>query len=121
MSEDDVDRELAAIERAARASSPDPDADYPLVSSGEHLRKRAARRAENKRQLTVRFDQDLIDSYREMAGEGSYQRLMNRALREWITRSELEATLRRVIREELDNAREDGEPAAAPEPESGAA
>ena len=59
-----------------------------------------------KKRITIRIDEDVLDWFRqqvEEAGGGSYQALMNQALREYIeTSSEpLEQTLRRVLREEL--------------------
>jgi uncharacterized protein (DUF4415 family) len=58
-----------------------------------------------KTRLTIRLDEDVIAWFRdqvEKAGGGNYQSLINQALREHVPRSRepLEATLRRVIREE---------------------
>ena len=62
--------------------------------------------AKGKTRVTIRLDEDVVEWFREQvdaAGGGSYQSLMNQALREFIKRSKepLESTLRRVIREEL--------------------
>ena len=60
-----------------------------------------------KTRITIRFDDDVLAWFREqveLAGGGSYQQLMNRALREYIDSASeptLEATLRRVVREEM--------------------
>jgi hypothetical protein len=59
-----------------------------------------------KTRITIRIDDDVIAWFREQvhqAGGGSYQALMNNALREhMVSRQEpLEETLRRVLREEL--------------------
>ncbi len=59
-----------------------------------------------KTRITIRIDDDLIEWFREQvnaAGGGSYQALINQALREYVSsKSEpLEDTLRRVLREEL--------------------
>lgn len=59
-----------------------------------------------KTRITIRLDDDVIAWFREQveaAGGGSYQTLINQALREHIWRAQepLEDTLRRVIREEL--------------------
>lgn len=59
-----------------------------------------------KTRITIRIDDDVLDWFRAQvhaAGGGSYQALINLALREYIKRRKepLEATLRRVIREEL--------------------
>src|SRR5437773_7524128 len=59
-----------------------------------------------KTRITIRIDDDVLAWFREQvnaAGGGNYQKLINLALREHISRSRepLEATLRRVLREEL--------------------
>ncbi|MBK7929617.1 MAG: BrnA antitoxin family protein [Bryobacterales bacterium] len=63
-----------------------------------------------KTRVTIRLDEDVLAWFRkrvEDAGGGSYQTLINDALRAAIEqkREPLEATLRRVIREELRKAR----------------
>ncbi len=60
----------------------------------------------NKVRITIRLDRDIIDHFKQQvldAGGGSYQNLMNEALRQHITleNGALEDMLRRVIREEL--------------------
>jgi uncharacterized protein (DUF4415 family) len=60
----------------------------------------------NKVRITIRLDADIIEHFKEIvfsAGGGSYQALINDALRQSIdTQSRpLEDTLRKVIREEL--------------------
>lgn len=59
-----------------------------------------------KTRITIRVDDDILDWFRaeaDAAGGGNYQSLINAALREHIQqhREPLEATLRRVLREEL--------------------
>lgn len=59
-----------------------------------------------KTRITIRLDDDVLDWFREQvhaAGGGSYQTLINAALRRHIEREResLEETLRRVIREEI--------------------
>ncbi len=63
-----------------------------------------------KTRITIRIDNDILDWFRsqvEAAGGGSYQSLINGALRQHIAsqREPLETTLRRVIREELGEYR----------------
>jgi uncharacterized protein (DUF4415 family) len=65
----------------------------------------------NKTRITIRLDDDVLDWFREQvdrAGGGNYQTLINDALRQHIRRAQepLEATLRRVIREEISHGRE---------------
>jgi uncharacterized protein (DUF4415 family) len=62
-----------------------------------------------KTRITIRLDDDLLQWFRKQvhaAGGGSYQTLINAALREYVEtkREPLEATLRRVLREELPKA-----------------
>jgi uncharacterized protein (DUF4415 family) len=62
-----------------------------------------------KTRITIRLDDDLLNWFRqqvERAGGGNYQSLINDALRQHVRRAHepLEATLRRVIREELIHA-----------------
>lgn len=58
-----------------------------------------------KERITIRLDPDIIQWFRDrVRGGGNYQILINEALREHIERqggSDLESTLRRVLREEL--------------------
>ncbi len=63
----------------------------------------------NKTRITIRIDTDILNWFRETVnarGGGSYQALINQALREYIENQEndWEAALRRVIREELQLA-----------------
>jgi uncharacterized protein (DUF4415 family) len=62
-----------------------------------------------KTRITIRLDDDILDWFRRQvnqAGGGNYQSLINDALRQHLRRARepLEATLRRVIREELSHA-----------------
>lgn len=62
-----------------------------------------------KTRITIRLDDDVIAWFKRQvnqAGGGSYQTLINAALRQHIAREgePLEQTLRRVIREELKAA-----------------
>jgi len=62
-----------------------------------------------KTRITIRLDEDVLRWFKDQvheAGGGSYQALINTALREHIAnrRQPLEETLRRVLREELKRA-----------------
>ncbi len=62
-----------------------------------------------KTRITIRLDGDVLAWFKrqvDRSGGGSYQTLINAALREHIKRTHepLEATLRRVLREELRSA-----------------
>ena len=70
----------------------------------------AAADVNGKTRITIRIDSDVLEWFRhevDLAGAGSYQTLINRALREYIHSPEQfnESMLRRVIREELSAAR----------------
>jgi uncharacterized protein (DUF4415 family) len=68
---------------------------------------RAQRRRAAKTRITIRIDEDTVQQFRELAADegGSYQTLINVALREWLTaqdvtallRSELPAMLREAV------------------------
>jgi uncharacterized protein (DUF4415 family) len=62
--------------------------------------------AGGKTRITIRLDDDILAWFKQQvnqAGGGNYQTLINAALQDYIqgTREPLEATLRRVIREEM--------------------
>ena len=62
-----------------------------------------------KERITIRLDREVLAWFRaqvEQAGAGNYQTLINRALREHVTRQHepLERVLRRIVREELHAA-----------------
>jgi hypothetical protein len=63
-----------------------------------------------KTRITIRIDGDVIDWFKKQAhdaGGGSYQTMLNEALRKHIRQEDepLEPVLRRVIREELGKVR----------------
>ena len=63
-----------------------------------------------KTRITIRLDEDVIDWFRqqtETQGGGNYQTMINQVLRDYVLsqREPLEETLRRIIREELQNYR----------------
>jgi uncharacterized protein (DUF4415 family) len=69
----------------------------------------AVRVAKGKTRITIRIDDDVLEWFKrqvDKAGGGNYQSLINTALRDHIQHSAepLEATLRRVLREELRSA-----------------
>ena len=62
-----------------------------------------------KTRITIRLDDDVLAWFRDQvhrAGGGSYQALINQALRDYMasSREPLEEKLRRVVREELQRA-----------------
>ena|ERR1700690_1657531 len=66
------------------------------------LRKRmAGRLTQPKKRVTLYLDAALGDRFKGMAGERGYQTLINETLKTSLQQSDIEATIRRVIREEL--------------------
>jgi uncharacterized protein (DUF4415 family) len=66
--------------------------------------KRGAVIKTNKEKITIRLDPDVVQWFRDQVkGGGNYQSLINEALKAHIKQQgeSLEATLRRVIREEI--------------------
>ena len=63
-------------------------------------------RASGKTRITIRLDDDVLGWFRGQvrSSGGSYQTAINLALRDYIAREPLEATMRRVLREELARA-----------------
>jgi Arc/MetJ family transcription regulator len=59
-----------------------------------------------KTRITIRIDDDVLAWFRRQVRptKGSYQAAIDLALRDYISREPLEATLRRVVREELARA-----------------
>ncbi len=60
-----------------------------------------------KTRITIRLDNEILDHFRKRVhqmGGGNYQTLINEALREHIRRGEIEAAVRRAVREELRGA-----------------
>ncbi|MGA2533872.1 MAG: BrnA antitoxin family protein [Candidatus Aminicenantales bacterium] len=72
-----------------------------------------------KVRITIRLDSEIIDWFRSRVvakGGGSYQSMINNALRDVVNQGgeSLEAVLRRVIREELRNSGGEAEPPVIP-------
>ncbi len=68
-----------------------------------------------KTRITIRVDDDLLDWFRRRvddAGGGSYQTLINEALRKFVATQDqpLEQLFRRVLREELHRASSSAKP-----------
>lgn len=67
----------------------------------ETSRERVAKLAATKEQVSMRLDRDLLDAYRELAQGGSYQQLIQHALRQWLEAQNLTAMVREELRNEL--------------------
>ena len=56
-----------------------------------------------KMRVNMYLDKDIVAFFKEKAGGRGYQTLINESLRKAMDNEELEATLRRVIREEMNH------------------
>ena len=54
-----------------------------------------------KKRVTLYLDATVIEHYKRLAGDRGYQTLINEALKLSLRQTDLESTLRKVIREEL--------------------
>ena len=81
----------------------DPPITQADIDSGRLiLRKRVAGRVvQPKKRVTLYLDAGIVEHFKELAGERGYQTLINETLKTTMSQKELEATLRKVIREEL--------------------
>ena len=59
-----------------------------------------------KTRITILLDRDILAAFRARASDTGrgYQTAINQALRDYLANDELEATLRRVVREEIRKA-----------------
>lgn len=70
------------------------------------LRKRISDQVvQPKKRVTLYLDASVVEHFKEMAGERGYQTLINEALKATLKQADLEATLRKVICEELKAGR----------------
>ena len=83
------------------------DEDTPItqadVDAGKIvLRKRVEGRVvQPKKRVTLYLDATLVERFKQMAGERGYQTLINEALKNSLQQSDIETTIRKVVREEL--------------------
>lgn len=83
------------------------DEDTPInqadIDSGKLvLRQRFEGRViQPKKRVTLYLDAALVERFKVMAGERGYQTLINETLKSSLQQSDIETTLRKVIREEL--------------------
>jgi len=66
------------------------------------LTKRAdGRVVQPKKRVTLYLDAPLVERFKSMAGERGYQTLINETLKNSLHQSDMETTIRKVIRQEL--------------------
>lgn len=74
-----------------------------LVNSKE-AREARRKAAAQKHRITMRVDEDVLDAFKALAGdEGSYQTLINIALRQWLDAQ----GVRELLKEELPHLLQD--------------
>jgi len=88
---------------------PMPERDFSRAKRAAQVPALARIQAENagKERITIRLDADILAWFRaQVSGGGNYQSLINSALRTHVNEQDgaLERTLRRVLREELQQA-----------------
>jgi uncharacterized protein (DUF4415 family) len=80
--------------------------EYPEITQADMERARFRVNLQDaplKQRVNIMLDTGVISFFKSKAGKRGYQTLINEALKQAIGREELEATLRRVVREELTN------------------
>jgi uncharacterized protein (DUF4415 family) len=105
MCKNDLEQTDNVVEKEIDYSDIPPLTDAQLATM-KPLREVLPRAVPNKVRITIRLDADTVQWFKEQvqqAGGGSYQNLINNALRYYIERQRepLEDVLRQVIREEL--------------------
>lgn len=79
-----------------------PITQHDIDAGSLVLRKRVEGRVvQPKKRVTLYLDATLVERFKDMAGERGYQTLINETLKTAVQQSDLETTLRKVIREEL--------------------
>jgi len=60
--------------------------------------------APRKQRVNIMLDTGIIAAFKAKAGDRGYQTLINEALKQYLSQSVLEETLRQIVREELSHA-----------------
>ena len=83
------------------------DADTPItqadIDAGKLalVKREAGRVVQPKKRVTLYLDASVIERFKQQAGERGYQTLINETLKSSFQHTDIEETLRKVIREEL--------------------
>ena len=83
------------------------DSDAPITQSDIDagtlvlVKRIGARVVQPKKRVTLYLDASVVDRFKEQAGERGYQTLINETLKSSFEHADIEATLRKLIREEL--------------------
>lgn len=90
-----------------KSTTPTFDDDTPITQADIDadklvLRKRVAGRVvQPKKRVTLHLDTALVEHFKQLAGERSYQTLINETLKSSVQHADIAETLRQVIREEM--------------------
>lgn len=97
----------AAVDAAPLADAPDGDSPELTLAAAAELRPLGEvmpELATTKTRVSIMLDASVIEFFRAKAAGRGYQTLINHALHQAMQGEQIEATLRRVIREELHSA-----------------
>jgi len=78
------------------------DPDPTLIRRGDAMRHRQRRKElATKHRITIRIDQDILERFKALTPEGrGYQRLINQALREWLTARDAKTLILQMLEAE---------------------
>ncbi len=82
--------------------------EYPELTREDMARavfRVSLREVPRKQRVNIMLDSGIIAYFKAKAGERGYQTLINETLKQAIHGEELEKTLRRILREELEHCR----------------
>ncbi|MFZ4534978.1 BrnA antitoxin family protein [Propionivibrio sp.] len=65
------------------------------------VKREAGRVVRPKKRVTLYLDADVVERFKQQAGERGYQTLINETLKSAFHHADIEETIRKVIREEL--------------------
>ncbi len=97
------DPELDELERMARHAPTTSDAPRGPEARRAWLKERAQKKARTKQAISLRLDVETLERLKELAGDGSYQTLINRVLSQWCDAMEFSDLLEDKL-ERLENA-----------------
>jgi uncharacterized protein (DUF4415 family) len=92
------------MNRSSSSKTYDEQDDYPKITQADLDRatfRVDLREVPRKQRVTIMLDTGLVEYFKAQAGKRGYQTLINEALRRVVEGEDLEARLRRIIREEL--------------------
>ena len=93
---------MKKISTTATAKGDAPITQCDIDTGKLLLRKRVGGRVvQPKKRVTLYLDAGIVEHFKELAGDRGYQTLINESLKTTLTQSDLETTLRKVIRQEL--------------------